>query len=204
MKRTLLICLSLVLALVGWSAVCAADQANNKVVVIPLFSNDAAPVPKTGQIETYATGDDGALQKGVAWPTPRFTDNGNGTVTDNLTKLIWMKYATQGYKTWAQAMSDAATMADGNWFLTDGSQAGDWRLPNVRELQSLVDYGEFHPALPKGHPFQNVSIAYSYWSSSTHAGNANYAWEVEFEGGSTGIPQKDQNYHLAWYVRGGP
>ena len=52
-----------------------------------------ALVPQTGQTDYYAAGDDGALQKGVPWPTPRFTDNGNGTVTDNLTHLIWLKNA---------------------------------------------------------------------------------------------------------------
>src|SRR5215831_10404550 len=52
-----------------------------------------APVPRTGQTTSYAAGDDGALQKGVAWPTPRFTDNNNGTITDNLTGLIWLKNA---------------------------------------------------------------------------------------------------------------
>ena len=52
-----------------------------------------AMLPKTGQTTSYAAGDDGALQKGVAWPNPRFTDNGNGTVTDNLTGLIWLKNA---------------------------------------------------------------------------------------------------------------
>ena len=48
-----------------------------------------AKVEKTGQITSYSTtgGEDGDLKKGVAWPSPRFTDKGNGTVTDNLTKL---------------------------------------------------------------------------------------------------------------------
>ena len=48
---------------------------------------------KTGQTVSYALGDDGDLQKGVMWPVPRFTDNGSGTVTDNLTGLIWLKDA---------------------------------------------------------------------------------------------------------------
>ena len=52
-----------------------------------------APVHKTGQTTSYATGDDGDLEKGVAWPNPRFTDNSDGTVTDNLTGLIWLKNA---------------------------------------------------------------------------------------------------------------
>ena len=48
-----------------------------------------ALIEKTGQIISYSTtgGEDGDLKKGVAWPSPRFTDKGNGTVTDNLTKL---------------------------------------------------------------------------------------------------------------------
>ena len=50
-----------------------------------------APVAKTEQTQSYAAGDDGALQKGVALPRPRFTDNGDGTVTDNKTQLVWLK-----------------------------------------------------------------------------------------------------------------
>ena len=142
MRRVLLICLSLVLALVGWSAVCAEDG----FYVIPAMKGKYAPVPKTGQTTTYGTGDDGALQKGVAWPTPRFTDNNNGTVTDNLTELIWMKNANAfGTKTWAEALTAANTAVWHAAGLKDGSKAGDWRLPNVRELQSLIDYGRFLP-----------------------------------------------------------
>ena len=153
MRRVLLISLSLVLALVGWSTVGAEDG----FYVIPGMKGKYAPVPKTGQTTSYGTRDDGALQKGVAWPTPRFTDNGNGTVTDNLTGLIWTKNANAfGQRTWAEALSDANGLASGSAGLTDGSKAGDWRLPNVRELQSLVDYGRSNPALPAGHPFTNV------------------------------------------------
>jgi len=52
-----------------------------------------APVEKTGQTTYYEPGDDGDLKKGVVWPNPRFTDNEDGTVTDNLTGLIWLKNA---------------------------------------------------------------------------------------------------------------
>jgi len=52
-----------------------------------------APMLKTGQTTSYATGDDGDLQRGIPWPNPRFTDNEDGTVTDNLTGLIWLKDA---------------------------------------------------------------------------------------------------------------
>ena len=58
----------------------------------------------------------GPYREGVAWPTPRFTDNGNGTVTDNLTRLIWMKNANAfGMKNWADALTIANTLASGVW-----------------------------------------------------------------------------------------
>ena len=52
-----------------------------------------AGVPKTGQTTSFATGDDGDLEKGVAWPNPRFITGTTGVVTDTLTGLIWLKNA---------------------------------------------------------------------------------------------------------------
>ena len=53
----------------------------------------ASPVPQTGQTNTFTPGDDGDIGVGVTLPTPRFTDNGDGTITDNLTALMWLKNA---------------------------------------------------------------------------------------------------------------
>ncbi|MEW6660449.1 MAG: DUF1566 domain-containing protein [Thermodesulfobacteriota bacterium] len=210
MRRVLLISLSLVLALAGWSTVCAdayAQPVGKKCVVIPLFGNSPAtvpaPVPKTGQTTSYGTRDDGALQKGVAWPTPRFTDNNNGTVTDNLTKLIWMKNANAfGERTWDTALSDANNLKSGDHGLTDGSQAGDWRLPNRRELLSLVDDGKISPALPAGHPFTSEQSDI-YWSSSSYLNGANGAWIVNFADGIV-LPSLKTSAQYVWCVRGGP
>lgn len=68
-----------------------------------------APVPRTGQTTSYAPGDDGDLQKGVAWPVPRFTDNEDGTVTDNLTGLIWLTNADcpNATRNWASVFRSA-------------------------------------------------------------------------------------------------
>ena len=88
-------------------------------------------------IPCVGTGQDGDWQKGVAWPNPRFTDNGNGTVTDNLTGLTWLKNANcYGTRVWATALTDANTLNSGECGLTDGSVEGDWRLPNVRECRA--------------------------------------------------------------------
>jgi hypothetical protein len=118
------------------------NQVLPKLDVCFACPESSAGVPKTGQTVTYATGDDGDLQKGTSWPNPRFTDNGDGTVTDNLTGLIWLKNANCfGDRTWADALTDSGGLADGSCALTDGSSAGDWHLPNVRELHSLISYG---------------------------------------------------------------
>ena len=107
-----------------------------------------ATLPQTGQTRSYATGDDGDLQKGATLPSPRFTDNGDGTVNDNLTGLIWLKDANCfGQKDWTTALSDANSLSNGTCGLTDGSSAGDWRLPNRVELTSLVNSEYYNPAL---------------------------------------------------------
>lgn len=159
-----------------------------------------APVAKTGQTTTYATGDDGDLEKGVPWPVPRFTDNGNWTVTDNLTGLIWMKDADcSGVSDWYGALELCNSISAPDCGLTDGSEVGDWRLPNVKELHSLVDYGNYYLALPSGHPFVDVQLT-AYWSSSTHADDTDYAWRVFFGYGIVRDISKGGTYN-AWCVR---
>jgi hypothetical protein len=159
-------------------------------------------VPKTGQTTSYATGDDGDLEKGVAWPNPRFTDNGNGTVTDNLSGLIWLKNANcRGTRDWTTALNDANTLADGTCSLTDGSSAGSWRLPNIKELQSLVDFGRYNPVLPSGHPFSGVQTG-NYWSSTAVAGYTSVAWYLNLYDGPVSGGGQSVSYFV-WPVRGG-
>jgi hypothetical protein len=134
-------------------------------------------VPQTGQQVCYnsfgqpipagGTGQDGELQAGVRWPVPRFADNKDGTVTDKLTGLIWLKNGNPfGTRNWEQALRDCNSLANGKHGLSDGSVAGDWRLPNINELRSLEDYNEHEPALPPGHPFTNVRQSLC-WCSTT-------------------------------------
>jgi hypothetical protein len=168
----------------------------------PCPKDGPAPVEKTHQTTSYATGDDGDHQSGVSFPSPRFTDNGDGTVTDNLTGLTWLKDANCfGARTWDLALSDCNGLADGSCSLSDGSQAGDWRLPNYKELFSLVDAQNFNPALPSGHPFTNVQSAY-YWSSTTDSSGTYDAWAVYMVFGYVGVDNKGFPLY-AWPVRGG-
>jgi hypothetical protein len=117
--------------------------------------------------------------------------------------LIWMKNAN-GFpaKNWADALTAANGLASGSAGLTDGSQAGDWRLPNIRELQSLVDYGRKYPALPEGHPFTEVQYPY-YWASTVNTDATAYAWWTHFGDGSAGGSLRG-NSNYVWCVRGGP
>ena len=110
------------------------------VVAVPLAT--ALDLARTGQSTCYdasgtiipcaGTGQDGETQNGVGWPDPRFTDNGDGTITDNLTGLVWLAQADcLGKIEWLAALAAANALADGQCGLTDGSVAGDWRLPNI-------------------------------------------------------------------------
>jgi hypothetical protein len=166
-------------------------------------SGQVAYVQKTGQTTSYATGDDGDLQKGVAWPSPRFTDNADGTVTDNLTELIWLKNANHpnSAETWVNAVTYCNNLADDGGELTDGSVAGDWRLPNVHELISLMDFSQYDPPLPIGHPFTNVQSNY-YWSSTTYAQGPSSAFAVYMFNSLINPIGKYDTFNV-WPVRGG-
>ncbi len=131
---------------------------------------------------------------------PRFTDNGNGTVKDNLTGLIWLKNANcWGAIAWATALTNANGLASGSCGLTDSSTAGQWRLPNIVELQSLIDFAYSNPALTSGHPFSNVQ-ADTYWSATTYAVSTTYAWVVNLYDGAVGYGNKTVTYYV-WPVR---
>jgi uncharacterized protein DUF1566 len=171
----------------------------------------SAAVAKTGQTTCYddagnviacaGTGQDGAFKKGAA-ATPRFTDNGNGTVKDNLTGLIWLKSSNCfGFQTWAQGLASANTLATGACGLTDGSAPGDWRMPNANEILTLTDFGQFNPSLPVGHPFTGVG-AFQYWSSTTAT-----AWPrcycMGFYASILGECFKTDSSSYVWPVRGG-
>ena len=204
----------------------SVTAAQDKVIVIPLFDDQQtngppAPVPQTGQTTSYAIGDDGELKKGVPWPNPRFTDNGNGTVKDNLTGMIWLKNANctsfysgdstgQNYRSWNNSLTAANSLTSSYCGLTDGSITGDWRLPNKKELESLIHHGVWFPAVPntvgtgqwtEGDPFIGLQ-SNLYWSSTTVETSPGIAWFVNMGGGRPSNTEKTSEYWM-WPVRGG-
>ncbi len=160
-----------------------------------------APLAKTGQMTSTQMGDDGDFQKGVVWPSPRFTDHHDGTVTDNLTGLMWIKAphtlsGNAGQHTWSDAVV----------FCNELTHAGhsDWRLPNVRELLSLIDYDNYDPALPHDHPFTiHFQSGYWYWSSTSTAGLTEYAWIAVYGVGYATNAGTKTTWHYVWPVRAG-
>jgi len=142
--------------------------------------------------------------------SPRFTDNADGTVTDNLTGLIWLKNADRfGRKNWSEALSHCNDLADDGVNLADGSHADDWRIPSLEELQSLIHSGFCDPAVPntsgkgkwvEGDPFTNVKTY--YWSTTRCADDTNNCgWVVNMSIGSVPYGHESYAYHV-WPVRG--
>ena len=202
----------------------------------PCPPNGPAPVPKTGSTgcwdengdervchpcvigggPCYPTGQDGMWQKGVALPEPRFTDNADGTITDNLTGVNWMENANCfDFNTWQEALDYCNDLSAGTCGLTDGSSAGDWRLPNRRELFSLIDDGFAWYSIPntagteqwsEGDPFYNLSgpdgPAKTYWSSTTCMNILTQAWYVVMSSGAVNHEIKSSVYRV-WCVREG-
>jgi hypothetical protein len=183
---------------------------------------------KTGQTTSYRTHDDGDLQKGVTRPNPRFTEPSpvDGTVTDNLTGLMWHKDAnltkTQDYNPdntgdgrvqWTNAFIFLTNLNNGTYGTGSSGNVGhtDWRLPNINELLSLICWAYSGPALSNetgtgqwtsGNPFTGVQSS-SYWSSTTLVFNTDRAWRVELSDGNVSYYDKVSYAFYVWPVRGG-
>lgn len=146
-----------------------------------------SPTARTGQFTKYADGDDGDLQKGATTESYRFEYNDDGTVTDTLTGLVWLMNANpQNEATiWTDALAFCNNLAHGMAGLTDNSVAGDWRMPNIKELFSLVNHGAPPPVInpnPFGTSLKH-NVSDYYWSSTTLQISNIYKWRITFDSG---------------------
>lgn len=173
-------------------------------------TNPLVHLAASGQTVSYQSGDDASAHTGVAWPVQRFADNGDGSVTDNLTGLIWLKNAgCMAAANWTGAMAAAQALASGSCGLSDGSAAGQWRVPNVWELESMIDESANAPALTAGNPFVGVANNY-YWSSTSIFGDpsptgAPTAWTIHLGTGeytNDGVTNVKTNALAVWAVKG--
>ncbi len=174
-------------------------------------SNPLVTLPATGQQISYATGDDASAKKGVTWyAASRFTDNQDGTITDTLTGLMWLKDAgCLGTGLWSNALTAVNALAHGACGLQDNSTAGQWRMPNLLELESLIDASSANPGLPASQPFLNVSGGI-YWTSTSYyggSGGSGAAWTIRLADGrymndTNNNIKASANNHV-WAVKGG-
>jgi len=176
-------------------------------------------VPLCLLTQCAGSGQDGNLQRGAALA---YVDNGNGTITDVNTGLMWEKLSYDGTihdwrdtYTWddAFAVKIAALNGSGSGF----AGHADWRVPNIKELQSIVNYQNASPAVSAAFntgcsvdcPVTTCSCTQSdfYWSSSSFSFSyilaPNFAWSVYFGDGKDRSGGK-QFSHYVRAVRGGP
>lgn len=159
------------------------------------------------EIPCAGTGQDGAY----LFNSLSYTDNGDGTVTDNNTGLIWQKCSV-GKNNDA---SCSGTASGFNWYQATGTYSSisnpssqnvcaalnlgghnDWRLPTNKELTTILDY-----AIPGGAPTINTTafpntLAWFYWASDTWAVGSYAAWRVNFNFGDDGAYYKDSGYYV--------
>lgn len=167
-------------------------------------------IPKTGQVVSYLSDDDGDLQEGKPATGDRFTDNGDNTITDNATGLMWIKnvmtiggiwitdYGSGDEPTlftWDDAVSNSAAL----------SHAGktDWRLPNIFELvTTLFSVGEdmtfssFFPDIQL-----STGGSYKIWSSSTNLYGGLGAYKMYLDLDSSRVPINSANSSDTYLVK---
>ena len=130
----------------------------------------------------------------IAGPLPfealSLNDNGDGTVTDENTGLVWQRADDGIRRNWAAA----------GFYCENLTLAGksDWRLPNVRELLSVVDHSKYDPAAPSALDTRSAG----YWSSTVNAGDFDQSWFVYFESGTDGNWNDRSNHAYARCVSG--
>ncbi|MGA7802681.1 MAG: DUF1566 domain-containing protein [Gammaproteobacteria bacterium] len=156
---------------------------------------------RSGQLDCYdgaghgidcaGSGQDGQLTVGVAWPAPRFQVLDEG-ILDRLTGLRWHRSAdlAGGPVDWLGALAAVDAI--------NRRSAYRWGLPNINELESLVDCGRYAPALPAAHPFRDTRD--TYWSSTTSAYEPDWAWALYLDKGAVGVGQKREGRFFAWAV----
>ena len=121
-----------------------------------------------------------------------YTDNGDGTVTDIETKLMWQQETNRQNMDWSVARSYCEKLPLAGYT--------DWRLPTLKELKTLVDLNQNPPRI--NHTYFPNTVSSFYWSSNTYAGGTNSAWGVNFGSGDDGMPSKGSRLYVR-AVRGG-
>lgn len=149
-------------------------------------------LPVTGQTQQYRNGDDGYYEAGAAFNFEKFSTPSWEITVDNNTGLIW---ASDGNARGCNYGNQTDWESAVNW-CNNLNFAGstDWRLPNVKELQSISDYSKSYPSLDQTY-FPNTKQEW-YWTSTTNDYDGSQAWVIEFDLSQTHVPEKTEKYYL--------
>jgi len=177
-------------------------------------SGDTAIAPGKAKVQNYLTvsgqnwsvqsGDDGDYQAGLSWNLQTDRLVGADITIDHNTGLMWASNGSNYGCNWGQGTDWQSAII----FCDNLDFAGytDWRLPNFKELASLLDFGEFTPQAvinPIYFPNTNISGGGYYWSSTTMYVNSSAAYVMDFSNlyGTQGQFKVDSYYLRP--VRGG-
>ena len=141
------------------------------------------------------------------WQDSRYTDHKDETVTDKKTTLMWKRCpeglsgsgcltGTAAKYTYKTAI-ERADASENKPFAT----YSDWRLPNIKELRSLVARDRYNPAI-NSTLFPNTPANFSFWSSSPYASYTGNAWILHFANGGSSYYGRDGSHYVR-LVRGG-
>jgi len=157
--------------------------------LFPLTEGSSLKLPDTGQTLSYT--DIPGEDSDYTFNPPSYTDNGDGTIKDNVTGLIWQK-GESGEMTWESAFK----YCDG----LEISGYDDWRLPVSHELHNIIDAGVTHP--PLNEVFESPPDTKYWWSGTEMYGRSTNAWAINYGGGIGPKPKKEtisaggtQRYH---------
>lgn len=143
----------------------------------------------------------------VRQPQSDYTDHGNGTVTHAKTGLMWKRCSEATSEMWTGSMCygspETYTWANALSKAKDSSFAGhsDWRVPNKKELESIIETCGWNPAINATRLSASSSL-YSYWTATSFAPNVDSAWTVDLSDGGIGAYSKTSTQYVR-LVRGG-
>ncbi|MGQ1890239.1 Lcl C-terminal domain-containing protein [Thermophagus sp. OGC60D27] len=177
--------------------------ANNKYVGVTVEGGTDAAFGVnhvTGHIKAYAANATGPVGgkyvravRGDTYGTNDFTENGDSTITDNATGLMWSQYDSDEGMNWADALA----------YAENSELAGytDWRLPNIKELQSIADYTRSPTATDADNVGPALNALFKCTQIINEAGNDDYPyyWSSTSAYFSTASP----GYYYAWYYAAG-
>lgn len=162
---------------------------------VPAWAANWTPLPDTGQTKCYDAGGHETGCPAAGQPlygqdaqyqgkSSVYLDNGNQTVSDQNSGLMWMKSDDGTKRKW----QDAVDYCNG----LDFAGLRDWRLPTRFELDSIVDYGRSFPAM---HPAFSCQSSF-YWSADSYVDDHAYAWGIYADDGGDHWLDKSNPYYV--------